>query len=99
MFITDPKGAQVLKGVLDLMRCELFRITHLVPRVCSISWVDEDGDDLGFGQERCGPLSSHLRIKVVGTLLKVVVGASIGGQREVLHVPDSTQTGVKGGHS
>lgn len=48
-------------------------VTDLVPRVSSVRWVDEDGDDLGFGQESRSPLSSHLRVKVVGTLLKVVV--------------------------
>lgn len=48
-------------------------VTYLVPRVSSVRWVDEDGDDLGFGQESCSPLSSHLGVKVVGTLLKVVV--------------------------
>lgn len=47
--------------------------TDLVPRVSSVCWVDEDRDDLGFGQERRRPLSSHLGVKVVGTLFKVVV--------------------------
>lgn len=48
-------------------------MTDLVPRVSSVCWIDEDGDDLGFGQESCSPLSCHLRVKVVGTLLEVVV--------------------------
>lgn len=67
-------------------------MTDLVPRVSSVRWVDEDGDDLGFGQESCSSLSSHLRVKVVGTLLKVVVGTGVGGQREVFHIPDTQQT-------
>lgn len=70
----------------------VLHVTDLVPRVSSVRRVDEDGDDLGFGQQSCGPLSSHLRIKVVGTLLKVVVGAGVGGQREVLHIPNAQQT-------
>lgn len=61
--------------------------TDLVPRVCSVRWVDENGDDLGFGEESCSPLSGHLRVKVVGTLLKVIVGTGVGWQREVLHIP------------
>lgn len=67
-------------------------MTDLVPRVSSVCRVDEDGDDLGFGKESCSPLSSHLRVKVIGTLLKVVVRTGVGGQREVLHIPDMQQT-------
>lgn len=47
--------------------------SDLVPGVSSVSGIDEDGDDLGFGEESCSSLSSHLRVKVVGTFLKVVV--------------------------
>ena len=67
-------------------------LTDLVPRVRSVRRVDEDGDDLGFGQKSRSPLSSHFRVKVVGTLLKVVVWTGVGGQREVLHIPNTPQT-------
>ena len=67
-------------------------VTDLVPGVSSVCGVDEDGDDLSFGQESCGSLSGHVRVKVVGTLLKVVIWTGVGGQREVLHVPNKHKT-------
>lgn len=66
-------------------------VTYLVPGVSSVCWIDEDGDDLGFRQKGCSPLSCHLRVKVVGTLLKVVVWTGVGRQGEVLHVPNAQQ--------
>lgn len=66
-----------------------FPVTDLVPRVSSVRRVDEDGDDLGLWQEGGGPLGGHLRVKVVGTLLKVVVRTSVGWQGEVLHIPNA----------
>lgn len=67
-------------------------VTDLVPGVRSVCRIDEDGDDLGFGQESCSSLSGHLRVEVVGTLLEVVVRTGVGGQGEVLHVPDTQRT-------
>lgn len=65
-----PSDSKILNETFEV---DLLPGTDLVPRVSSVRGVDEDGDDLGFGQERRRPLSSHLRVKVVGTLLKVVV--------------------------
>lgn len=88
--------AEMKRAVLRVNLCYLSSLgtmeTDLVPGVSSVRWVDEDGDDLGFGQESRCPPCGHLWIKVVGTLLKVVVRTGVGRQREVLHIPVRQQT-------
>jgi len=35
-----------------------FTASYLVPRVCPIRRVNEDGDDLGLGDQRCSSFGS-----------------------------------------
>ena len=60
---------------------------HLVPGVGAVGRVDEDGQDLGLGQQGGGPPGRHVRVEVVGALLKVEVGGGVGGDGEEVHVP------------
>lgn len=47
-----------------------FTASYLVPRVCPVWGVDEDGDDLGFGDQRCCSLGSFFWMEVISTLFK-----------------------------
>lgn len=60
---------------------------YLVPGVGAVGRVDEDGDDLGLGDEGSSSLGSFLRMEIVGTLLKQEVGGDVGRSGEEIHVP------------
>lgn len=60
---------------------------YLIPGICPVRWVNEDGDDLGLGDEGSSSFRSFLRMKIVGTFLKEEVSGDIGRSREEIHVP------------
>ena len=60
---------------------------YLVPGIRPIGGVDEDGDDLGLGDERSSSLRSFLRMEIVGTFLKEEVSGDIRRSGEEIHVP------------
>lgn len=61
--------------------------SHLVPGVRPVRGVDEDGDDLGFGDQGGSALGGVLRVEVAGALLKQEVGGGVGRRWEEAHVP------------
>lgn len=63
------------------------RAPHLVPGVRPVRRVDEDGDDLGFGDQRRCSLWRLLRVEVTGTLLKQKVGGGVRWDGEEIHIP------------
>lgn len=60
---------------------------YLVPGIRAVGRVDEDGDDLGLGDEGSSSLGSFLRMEIVGTFLKEEVGGDVGRSGEEIHVP------------
>jgi len=60
---------------------------HLVPGVGPVGRVDEQGQDLGPGQQGRGSLGHQLRVEVVGALLEHEVRGDVGGEGEEVHVP------------
>lgn len=60
---------------------------YLIPRIGTVRWVDEDGDDLGLGDEGSCSFRSFLRMKIVGTFLKEKVSGGVGRSGEEIHVP------------
>lgn len=64
MALTDPGCDWMTHEQLD---------TDLIPGIGSVSRADKNGDDFGFGQKSsCSP-GRDLRVKVVGTFLKVEI--------------------------
>lgn len=63
---------------------------YLIPAVGPVRGVDEQGDDLGLGQQRSSSSRGLLRGEVVGALLKQEVRGNIRGHGEKLHVPDGS---------
>lgn len=61
---------------------------YLVPGICPIRWVDEDGDDLGLGDEGSSSLRSFLRVEIAGTFLKEEVSGDVGRSGKEIHVPE-----------
>lgn len=59
----------------------------LIPRIGTVRWVNEDGDDLGLWDEGSCSFRSFLRMKIVGTFFKEKVGGGIGRSGEEIHVP------------
>lgn len=66
--------------------------SYLVPRIRSVSRVDQNSNDFGSRQQGCTTFRYHLCVKVIGTLLKHEVCAGIGGDGKEFHVP-AKQTG------
>jgi len=60
---------------------------YLIPGIRPIGWVNEDGDDLGLGDEGSSSLRSFLRMEIVGTFLKEEVSGDIRRSGEEIHVP------------
>lgn len=65
---------------------------YLIPAVGPVRGVDEQGDDLGLGQEGSSSPRGLLGGEVVRTLLKQEVRGNIRGHREKLHVPGAADT-------
>ncbi len=65
---------------------------YLVPAVGPVRGVDEQGDDLGLGQQGSSAPRGLLRGEVVSALLKQEVRGNIRGHREKIHVPEATET-------
>lgn len=65
---------------------------YLIPAVGSVRGVDEQGDDLGLGQEGSSSPRGLLWGEVVCALLKQEVRGNIRGHREKVHVPGATDT-------
>lgn len=61
--------------------------SYLVPRICSVWWVNENGDDLGFGKQGSHSSRSFLWVEVIGTLLKQKVSGDIRWDWEEIHIP------------
>lgn len=61
--------------------------SYLIPRIGSVSRVDQNSDDFGSRQQGCTTFWYHLCVKVIGTLLKHEVCAGIGGNGKEFHVP------------
>lgn len=70
----------------------LILCTYLIPAVGPVRGVDEQGDDLGLGQQGSSSPRGLLRGEVVSALLKQEVRANIRGHREKLHIPEATDT-------
>lgn len=64
---------------------------YLIPAVGPVRGVDEQGDDLGLGQQGSGSPRGLLRGEIVSTFLKQEVRAYIRGHREKLHVPEAKE--------
>ena len=60
---------------------------YLVPGIRPVRWVNEDGNDLGLGDEGSGSFRGFLRMEIVGTFLKEEVGGDVGRSGEEIHVP------------
>lgn len=60
---------------------------YLVPGIRAVGRVDEDGDDLGLGDEGSSSLGSFLRMEIVGTFLKEEVSGDIRRSGKEIHVP------------
>lgn len=74
------------------------RFPHLVPGVRAVRRVDEDGDDLGFGDQRRCSLRRLLRVEVAGALLEEEAGGGVGRRGEEAHVPAGGEGRVARGH-
>lgn len=66
--------------------------TYLIPAVGSVRGVDEQGDDLGLGQEGSSTPRGLLGREVVCALLKQEVCGDIRRHREKVHVPEAADT-------
>lgn len=62
---------------------------YLIPAVGSVRGVDEQGDDLGLGQEGSSTPRGLLGGEVVCALLKQEVCGNIRRHREKVHVPEA----------
>lgn len=66
--------------------------TYLIPAVGSVRGVDEQGDDLGLGQEGSSTPRGLLGGEVVCALLKQEVCGDVRRHREKVHVPEAANT-------
>lgn len=64
---------------------------YLVPRVRPVWGVDEDGDDLGFGDQRGSSLGGVFRMEIISTLFKQKVTGDVGWCWEKVHVPEGRE--------
>lgn len=62
---------------------------YLIPAVGPVRRVDEQGDDLGLGQQGSSSPRRLLGGEVVCALLKQEVRGHVRGHREKLHVPEA----------
>lgn len=63
------------------------KISHLIPGVGSIGWVNEDSDDFCLGNQRSCSFRGFLRMEIIGALLKEKVRGDVGWCRKEFHVP------------
>lgn len=61
--------------------------SYLIPGICSVWGVNEDGNDLCFRDQRSCSFRSFLWVEVIGTLFKQKVSGDIRWDWEEIHIP------------